>query len=178
MQFDALPESDHPEVALRPIAPADLPAWLEYLALPEVYEHTSWNDPKLEDLARHVWSPAMSAPAGSLYLAIASRADDRLVGTIGFKNVVPEHRNAELGYDLAPAVWGRGIATHLCRSVVGWAHEHAGLLRVQAVALRSNAKSIRVLERAGFRHEGLLRSYRLVRGVPGDFHLYAHVVRS
>jgi hypothetical protein len=37
-------------------------------------------------------------------------------------------------------------------------------------------RSARVLARCGFEREGLLRSYRMVRGVPGDFWIYWHVV--
>lgn len=61
-------------------------------------------------------------------------------------------------------------------TLVDWAHGHVGLLRVQATALSSNTRSMKVLERCGFEREGLLRSYRLVRGQPGDFWMFAHVV--
>jgi [ribosomal protein S5]-alanine N-acetyltransferase len=175
MQFDALPESDLPGVVLRPIEEADLPVWLAYLGRPEVFEHTSWNNPRLEDLAAYLWSPAARSPAALLRLAIAERSTNALVGTIGFHTVSPVNRSAELAYDLAPTHWGRGIATRLCRRVVAWAHEQADVLRVQATVLETNARSARVLERVGFEHEGLLRSYRLVRGVPGNFHMYSHV---
>ncbi len=56
-----------------------------------------------------------------------------------------------------------------------WAHAHVGIARVQATVLDSNARSLRVLERCGFRREGLLRSYRMVRGTPGDFWMYSHL---
>lgn len=175
MQFAALPQSNHPDVTLRPIEDSDLAVWLAYLGLPEVYTHTSWAHPTLDDLAPYVWSPAMQTPANLLRLAIASRVDNQLVGTIGFHTVQPANRSAELTYDLAPAFWGRGIATQMCRLAVGWAHTEAQVIRVQATVLESNAASMRVLQRAGFAREGLLRSYRLVRGTPGDFYMYAHL---
>jgi ribosomal-protein-alanine N-acetyltransferase len=176
MLFDALPESDHPDVALRPVTADDLPVWLALLHRPEVYEHTSWNHPSAEDIAHNVWSDAMrSDPAHRMRLAIARRDSGRLVGTIGFPMVTPLHRSVEIAYELSPEFWGRGIATQLCRLLVAWVHEHANVLRVQAAALQSNARSLRVLERAGFEREGLLRSYRLVRGTPSDFFMYSHV---
>jgi ribosomal-protein-alanine N-acetyltransferase len=158
VQFDSLPDSDHPLVALRPIEQGDLPVWLSYLQLPVVYQHTSWNNPTLDDLSKYVWSPAMRDPANLLRLAI-----------------VPANRSAELAFDLTPGYWGRGIATHVCELATQWAHKHAGVLRVQATALESNARSVRVLERAGFNREGLLRCYRLVRGRPGNFLMYSHL---
>ncbi len=179
MLFDELPESNHPAVALRPMTADDLPVWLALLHLPEVYEHTSWNHPSLEDVAHNVWSDAMMRdPAHHLRLAIACRDSGRLVGTIGFPLVAQPHRSAEIAYELSPEFWGRGIATQLCRLLVAWAHRHANVLRVQATALQSNTRSIRVLERAGFEREGLLRSYRLVRGAPGDFFMYSHIAKQ
>lgn len=175
MQFDALPESDDPSVELRPIERADLPVWLSYLQQPAVFQHTSWNNPTLEDLSKYVWSPAMREPSNLLRLAICSGATHQLIGTIGFHTVVPANRSAELAFDLMPSHWERGIATQACKLVVRWAHERAQLLRVQATTLESNVRSARVLERAGFEREGLLRCYRLVRGATGDFFMYSHI---
>jgi [ribosomal protein S5]-alanine N-acetyltransferase len=175
MQFNVLPESDHPLVVLRPLVKGDLPQWSNYLLVPAVHEHTSWTDMSVAALSRHLTANAEDSASSPLRLAIASRSDDGLVGTIGFHTVWAEHRSAELAYDLAPHAWGKGIAVSLCRTMVEWAHAAAGIQRVQATVLNSNARSIRVLERVGFSHEGLLRGYRLVRGSPGDFHMYAHV---
>lgn len=49
------------------------------------------------------------------------------------------------------------------------------VLRVQATALQSNTRSRKLMERCGFECEGLLKSFRLVRGVPGDFWMFSHV---
>ncbi|MEO2219574.1 GNAT family protein [Chromobacterium vaccinii] len=52
---------------------------------------------------------------------------------------------------------------------------HIGLARIQATVLPENTRSIRVLERVGFQREGLLRSYRMVRGPSRDFWMYSHI---
>ena len=71
--------------------------------------------------------------------------------------------------------WGKGIGSAVCSALVSWAHSAASIVRVQATVLESNARSIAVLERCGFAREGLLRSYRKVRGRRGNFYMYAHV---
>jgi ribosomal-protein-alanine N-acetyltransferase len=169
MQFSALPESWHELVALRVILAKDVPVWFEYLSRPEVYEHTSWNLHSPSDLMPYVCGAEPSTPSSRLRLAVVLRSSDELVGTGGFHTVSPENRSAELAYDLAPSMWGRGIATHVCSLLTEWAHTHVGLVRVQATALESNVRSLKVLERCGFQREGLLRSYRIVRGRPGNF---------
>lgn len=175
MKFSALPQSAHAMVDIRPIRAEDVPTWFQYLTLPAVFTHTSWNVQEEAELLPHVWHVDSATLAGPLRFAVALRSTNELVGTAGFHTISLQNRSAEIAYDLAPQVWGKGIATYVCRLLTEWAHSDAGLIRVQAVVLDSNQRSERVLERCGFEYEGLLRSYRLVRGRPGDFAMYAHL---
>ena len=176
MLVKTLPISAHPLVDLRPLRESDLSTWFAYLSLPVVHEHTTWHVTSIGQLAQFVSTPDNTTPTSTLRLAVVLRTTDELVGAIGFHTVSPEHRTVELAYDFAPSMWGRGVATALAGVAVQWAHADEGFLRVQATVLDSNHRSAAVLERCGFVHEGLMRSYRMVRGTPRDFHLYAHVV--
>lgn len=173
MRFTCLPTVDHELVVPRRLTASDIPRWFEYLSLPAVFEHTSWNVRSPSDLERY--SQQADDPSSLLRLAIADRLSGDMVGTIGFHTVSPENRSAELAYDLSPPWWGKGIASRMCESMVQWAHTHVGLVRVQATVLASNSRSVEVLQRCGFKREGLLRRYRMVRGRPGDFWMYSHV---
>ncbi|MBQ1763726.1 MAG: GNAT family N-acetyltransferase [Aquincola sp.] len=175
MRFASLPDPNHPLVRLRPLRFADLVRWSEYLNNSQVYEHTSWNHPTPDELAPYLGGEASTDPSARLRLAIAWRDSDRLAGTIGFHTVSPANRSAELAYELHPGAWGQGIASDMVAAMVTWAHAQASVLRVQATVLESNARSARVLERYGFSLEGLLRAYRLVRGKPGNYRMYAHL---
>ena len=173
MNFQTLPSTTHELIALRRLVRDDIPYWFDYLTLPTVFEHTSWDVKSPSELERYAEIP--DAPASMLRLAIVGRTNNQLVGTIGFHTVSPDNRSAEIAYDLSPAWWGKGVASHACNVMVEWAHRHVGLRRVQATVLESNLRSIRVLQRCGFDREGLLRSYRMVRGRPGDFWMYSHI---
>jgi ribosomal-protein-alanine N-acetyltransferase len=177
MEFTQLPLSPIAHAGLRHLTPADIPAWYAYLSLPTVFEHTSWNLGSPDALADYVWDPMQNTPDRLLRLAVVRPEDDLLVGTIGFHTVSSVNASAELAYDLSPTLWGRGIASALCQVMVSWAHGHVGLTRVQATVLDTNVRSQRVLERSGFAREGLLRSYRMVRGVPRDFVMHSHIER-
>jgi len=175
MQFAELPHCTHDLIMLRPLVSADLQPWFDYLSQPEVFEHTSWNLQSVDELAPYITGDAPASPSSRLRLAIALRSSGELVGTAGFHTVSPEHRSAEIAYDLARSMWGKGIASHVCAALTGWAHAQAGVVRVQATTLESNERSCKVLERCGYRREGMLRSYRMVRGRPGDFFMYSHL---
>ncbi|MBO9687138.1 GNAT family N-acetyltransferase [Roseateles chitosanitabidus] len=175
MRIESPPWLDLPGFALRQIERADRQAWYDYLSRPEVHARTSWNLRRPEDLDP-LFDAFESTLAGSpCRLAVVDTNHDRLAGTIGFHTLSEVHRNGEIAYDLAPDYWGRGLATRLCATVTRWSFERLGLIRVQGTVLVGNAPSDRVLLKCGFQREGLLRSFRLVRGTPGDFTLYARL---
>lgn len=176
MPMPWLPVSHHALVVVRPLTVTDLPAWFRYLSLPQVHEHTSWDVRLPDELLGHVRSVDVEhGLAEPVRFALALRTNDQLVGTAGFHSVSAEHHRAELAYDLDPRFWGQGIATHVGEQLTQWAHQHGDVLRVQATVLGTNTRSLRVLARCGFEREGLLRGYRLVRGVPGDFWMWSHL---
>jgi ribosomal-protein-alanine N-acetyltransferase len=175
MHFTHLPQLQHDTVCLRVLEASDIDDWYNYLRLPTVFEHTSWNVLAPTELAPHAWSAQALLASSPVRFAIARKSDNRLVGTAGFHTVSPANQSAELAYDLDPEMWGQGIATAVGKELVTWAHTSAKLIRVQATVLESNQRSAQVLARVGFSREGLLRSYRLVRGWPGNFYMYSHV---
>lgn len=107
--------------------------------------------------------------------AIANKQDDILIGTCGFHTWSPRDRRAELGYDLAPAFWGRGIATDAVAATVAAAFESHALNRVEAFVMVENVRSQSVLEKCGFTREGRLVQYRSCRGHGRDFYVYGRV---
>jgi RimJ/RimL family protein N-acetyltransferase len=64
----------------------------------------------------------------------------------------------ELGYIVAPAARGRGIATELLRQLTRWALDEVGAERIRLIIDVENVASERVAERCGYVREGVLRS--------------------
>lgn len=158
---------------LRPLRAGDEIALLDYLSDPSVIEHTSIPRPTLESLAASVQRDiAAYADRSSFRLALAT-SDDRLIGMCGFNSWSPVHRHAELAYELAPRYWGRGYMRQAVQALLGWGFSQLGLNRVHAFVMTTNARSIRLLVHSGFVREGTLRQYRIARGEPKDFFLYA-----
>jgi RimJ/RimL family protein N-acetyltransferase len=161
------------EFRLRPLRDDDAPAWLAYLSDPRVIEHTSYPRPDLS------FVEAMLARQMEGYAAATScrwglaDGSDRLIGTCGFSNWSLPHAHAELVYDLAAEFWGRGLMRLAVRQALSWAFDTARFHRVHAYVMTSNVPSIRLLESLDFAREGTLRHYRIARGVPRDFHVYA-----
>lgn len=106
----------------------------------------------------------------------AIEVDGRVAGGIGYsRGSDVERYSAEIGYWLGRAHWGRGIATDAVRVVVRHLFDEMNLLRLYAVPLADNAASIRVLEKAEFVREAVLRCGCVKYGEPRDQLLYARV---
>ncbi|MFN2589369.1 MAG: GNAT family N-acetyltransferase [Actinomycetota bacterium] len=113
--------------------------------------------------------------ADALYaFGIWERATGTLVGRIALANVVRgAWQNATLGYFVGEQ-WGRrGYATEAVRQVLDFAFGPGRLHRVQAAVMPRNTASIRVLEKNGFRYEGLARRYLQIAGVWEDHRIFA-----
>jgi RimJ/RimL family protein N-acetyltransferase len=97
-----------------------------------------------------------------------------LAGGVGYTlHTDVERIAAEVGYWLGVAFWGRGIATHAVRQVTALAFSrHPELRRLYALPFASNAASARVLEKAGYRREAVLRQSAIKEGVVQDQWLY------
>lgn len=161
------------ELRLRPLRAADAPAWHAYLSDPRVIEHTSFPELDLSAVEAMVARQLEGYSAGTSCRWALADEGDRLIGTCGFSSWSLSHAHAELVYDLAPAFWHRGVMRSAVRQVLSWAFDTARFNRVHAYVMTSNTRSIRLLESLDFVHEGTLQQYRIARGVPRDFRLYA-----
>ncbi|WP_163993777.1 GNAT family N-acetyltransferase [Pyxidicoccus caerfyrddinensis] len=83
--------------------------------------------------------------------------------------------SAEVGYWLGESVWGRGIATAALEAFCGYAFSRFALLRLFALPFAGNAASCRVLEKAGFHREGVLRQCAVKDGRVLDQVMYARL---
>ena len=89
-----------------------------------------------------------------------------------------ERLSAELGYWLGEPYWGRGITTAAIVLVTGYAFTELGFIRVFAVPFARNPASCRVLEKAGYVREGVMRQSAIKGGVIEDQYMYAALKRD
>lgn len=88
------------------------------------------------------------------------------VGSVSLKNISRQMGLAEIGYGVAEAHQGRGIATRAVRLLVDKVFRETSLRKIIALVHDQNVPSCRLLERLGFTREGLLREHYVIEGVP------------
>lgn len=84
-------------------------------------------------------------------------------------------KSGNFGYWLGEQYWGRGIMTAAVRVASEYAMSHFGLVRLAATVFAWNPASMRVLEKVGFKQEGILRRSVFKDGQLIDQVLYALV---
>ncbi|KAJ4822239.1 hypothetical protein Tsubulata_035660, partial [Turnera subulata] len=158
-------------ISLRPLDVSDIDDFMVWATDEEVTRFCTWEPYKSKeeglDYIKNVVLPHPWLRAICL--------DNRPIGAISVtKNSGNDACRGELGYVLASKYWGKGIATRavkmVTRAIFG---EWPQLERIEALVDVQNKGSQRVLEKAGFQREGVLRKYFILKGRTRDMVVFS-----
>ena len=117
-----------------------------------------WDSPATKtpaETARWVRKLAKATtPEQSLAWAVAERKSDTCIGMVDYHHRAARHHRVEVGYILAPRARGRGLMAEALRALLGHCFDALEIHRVEAMIHPDNTRSVRVVERLGFRREG------------------------
>lgn len=177
--FEPLPLST-PRLNLRVPRPDDAQALFAIFSDPQAMRY--WATPPWTTLERahlRIADDLAALQAGeALRLFLEPREGGPIVGAVTLFGFVPGSARAETGYILAPAAWGRGLATEAMGALLDHAFGPLALRRVEADVDPRNTGSCRLLERLGFRQEGHLRERWVVAGEVSDTALFGLLARE
>ncbi|HHI79188.1 MAG TPA: N-acetyltransferase [Planctomycetes bacterium] len=140
-------------------------------SLPDLSPFLPWAVPdySLETAREFVEDvPQLWDQGNAFHFGIFSKEDGRCLGGVGLNMVSRAYRILNLGYWVASAEKGTGLATQSARLLVEFAFRELGALRVEVLAAVTNRASRRVAEKLGAQFEGVLRNRLLVHGRPQD----------
>jgi RimJ/RimL family protein N-acetyltransferase len=164
-----------PDCVLRPWRREDKPALLQHANNRKVWRNLTAMFPHpYTEADADQWFAIASAPGNSIHLAI--EWGGQAVGGIGV--IAGEgigYATGQFGYWLGEALWGRGIATAAVRALADHALARPRFARLEARVFAWNPASMRVLEKAGFAREGVLRHSAVKDGQIIDCVMYAKV---
>lgn len=160
---------------VRPWQSADVPAITRYTNDANVARHLRDRFPHpytAVDARRFIDAVTAVRPVTTFAIDVSGEA----VGGIGFSSGNDVERfSAEIGYWLGEPFWGRGIVAEALALVSDYAFTECNVLRLFALPFADNPRSMRVLEKAGYVQEAILRSSSVKFGEPKDQALYAIV---
>jgi len=156
-------------VTLRNLSSTDTEYFYVWASDPEVAKSMTWdaysslNEAKrflTEVVEKHPWFKAIcldGVPIGSITLSPGKG------GAVC---------RAELGYVLAKAYWGNGIATTAVKKALATGFGDLGVNRIEAFIDPDNIASQKVLVKAEMTCEGLLKNYTVFKGAVRDRYIY------
>ena len=152
-------------VALRALGPDDAAFVLELLNEPSFLQHIGDKGVRtVEDAREYIRTGPMASYERfgfGLYLVVAKEGREPMgiCGLVKRKAL----KDVDVGFAFLPRFWSRGYAFESAGAVLAHARTALGLTRIVAIVSPDNAASIALLEKLGFRREGLTR---LSEGAP------------
>ena len=166
-----LPRRSEAAAALAMLTDPDVAQWNPAPAVVDIASARDWCDRGAD------W-----ASGGHATFSIVDAVDPAIyLGNISLFELAldPAHAQGSIGYRVAPAHRGKGVATTALRTVTAWAFGDVRLFRIQLFHAVDNAPSCAVADRAGFRLEGVLRSGSTYGdGLRHDEHLHARLAND
>ena len=154
-------------VVLRPLRPADAPAYVAaFRADPELGRLLGMEeDPdeaRIRERAERL--PGLAADGRVVELAIG----EPFAGTVILHSFHEHHRRCEVGFWLVPEARRRGLGSRAVALGVAWAFRELDLLRIEMTTTPDNAAVFALAQRLGFAQEGVLRKRNVERGARVD----------
>jgi len=159
--FQTFQQLETRNLLLRRMHPVDASALFKVLADKEVTEF--YDDDAFADISQasgqiEAWENGF-AKKTCIRWGITRKDEGYLVGSCGYYGFHTWYGRASIGYELARDYWRQGIMTEALRAIIDFGFREMELNRLEAVVMPENTASTKMLEKLGFRKEGLLEEY-------------------
>jgi ribosomal-protein-alanine N-acetyltransferase len=141
--------------------PADASALFKILADDEVaefYDDDSFNNISQASDQIKAWENGF-INRSCIRWGITRKNEGDIIGSCGYYGFHTWNRRASIGYELARIYWRQGIMTEALSAMINFGFGEMELNRIEALVMPENTASIKMLEKLGFRKEGLLEEY-------------------
>lgn len=168
-----LPILETERLRLEPLAADDVAHLIPLMDDREVMAY--WDLPAIQEpelVAAIVENQVAAMAAGqALHWTLRAPADQAFLGCCSLSEIDRWHKRGEVGFVLGRGAWGRGYALEAMQAVVAYAAS-GGLRKLAARTHLGNRRSDTLLEKLGFKQEGLLRGHVLRDGERRDCRLF------
>ena len=131
-----------------------------FVSVEEAINELNWYDKIFEEQTGLRW-------------VIEEAKSKKVIGTCGFLNYETEHNRIEVGYDLNPGYWGKGVMKEALSSIIHFAFTKMKINKIEAKVEPENKSSIRLLEKLNFSQEGVLRQHEFEKGKYVDLAIFS-----
>lgn len=162
-RFNEFPRLETNRLLLRDITMDDAEWYLHHFSTAEIVSGQGFPAPRslqeAKDEMKTYFVDLFKCRSGFRW-GIEMKASPGLIGSCGYyKWQKPEGLQAEMGYDLNPRYWGRGIMTEALSSIIDFGFMRMELNRIEILVMKQNVRSQKLAMKLGFVKEGVLREH-------------------
>jgi RimJ/RimL family protein N-acetyltransferase len=161
---------------LRPLRLEDAGAWFGYRSDPVANHYQGWIPGQIQDVIdfiRSRISPEFDRPGTWFQMSVLIRENKKMIGDIGIHFLDFDRSQVELGYTLDKNYQGYGYASEALSAVIDYLFVSLDKHRIIASVDPRNLKSIRLVERLGFRKEAHFHENMLINNEWTDTLVFA-----
>jgi ribosomal-protein-alanine N-acetyltransferase len=107
-----------------------------------------------------------------IWWAFTHKEEEKLIGFGGFFEIDKEAKKAELGYGFLPGNWGKGFGTEAVKKLTEFGLKELLLHKIYAFVDPKNIASIKLLEKFGYKREGLFKDHDFAQNKYFDTAVY------
>lgn len=154
------------DLRLRPLRETDAGALFVMLSDPRTVEYWSTEPATDPEAVRNKLLEDMQSDArgNTISWAVCKRGSEKMLGKCVLFHLDKRHRRAEIGFILNRDHWRQGVMNQALRAILDFAFSNLGLHRIEADVDPANSGSLALLEKLGFKREGLFRGRWYVGG--------------
>jgi [ribosomal protein S5]-alanine N-acetyltransferase len=157
------------KVCLREPRRSDIKVWYRWFNDPQVTAYMNKGIFPNTELRQNEFYEHISKSKNDVQLAIITKRNGFLIGTIGVHSIDWVHRNGEVSIVIGDqSYWGRGVATEAITLIINHAFNKMNLNRIYAGVSSLNQGCIKAFKNTGFEVEGKKRKHLFYRGTYVD----------
>jgi len=165
LNFEPFPTIITERLLLREMLATDISQFFAIRSNKEVMERINKERFKTLDEAKSLMNKIANdiKMGNGIMWSLCLKEDGRQIGNLSFHKIYKDHHRAELGYALLPEFHMRGIMYEAVKAVIHYGFNNMKLHTIEAMINPANTASKRILEKNGFKQEGLLKESFLFR---------------
>lgn len=168
--FTTFPQLETSRLILRQTRLTDHADILRIISDPRVSLYTG-REPFVSKEAEAAWLNSLHIlfpEKKAIRWALEFKGKEGYIGNICFWNLLTQHRRAELGYDLSPDYWNKGLMSEALQIILHYGFTQMNLHSVAANVTPENQASVNLLKKHGFVQEGFFKQNFYSRGSFSD----------
>ncbi|MFP7493094.1 GNAT family protein [Terribacillus saccharophilus] len=160
-------------IHLRPISVSDAPALYHFWSDPDVTAFMNITPMQSVEQAEEMILYLTQLDHADRYTIVLD--DGTIVGTCGFNYRDTANQRGEIGYEIGKDYWRNGYMSQALYALLEKGFHTLALNRIEAKVEPGNIPSRKLLEKAGFHEEGILRQYERMNGAFLDMVMYSRL---